>query len=277
MERAISSYPWKNIEARDLFQKTSLVGREPKVLRSKIDDFLFFSGIGGSENEIIGGWKNQGGKYRPIYIRGIDSINQLVNRASKRSARLSRERTFLSLTLTVSITVWKLMGEEWRAWKGRVKSFRLNQGILIRPSGESFFFFFFTRNAIKTRPSFGSTSFRHAWLQGGVPYGRMMDRPSYLPPPTRWIIQIHQLTATISLRRMHATRLLVHRGNKNRGRVFAAYAFARKIAFTFTKNRFPPPLGFVSTSLCRFSFQRWAWILETGLLGGKGVAASWKV
>ena len=116
MERAISSYPWKNIErARDLFQKTCLVGREPKVLRSKIDDFLFFSGIGGSENEIIGGWKNQGGKYRPIYIRGIDSINQLVNRASKRSARLSRERTFLSLTLTVSITVWKLMGEEWRA------------------------------------------------------------------------------------------------------------------------------------------------------------------
>lgn len=98
-----------------------------------------------------------------------------------------------------------------------------------------------------------------------------MDRPSYLPPPTRWIIQIHQLTATISLRRMHATRLLVHRGNKNRGRVFAAYAFARKIAFTFMKNRFPPPLGFVSTSLCRFSFQRWAWILETGLLGRKGV------
>ena len=88
-------------------------------------------------------------RYRPIYIRGIDSINQLVNRASKRSARLSRERTFLSLTLTVSITVWKLMGEEWRAWKGRVKSFRLNQGILIRPSRESFFFFFLRGTPLK--------------------------------------------------------------------------------------------------------------------------------
>lgn len=29
--------------------------------RAKLDDFLLFPGIGGSENEIIGGWKNQGG------------------------------------------------------------------------------------------------------------------------------------------------------------------------------------------------------------------------
>lgn len=81
-----------------------------------------------------------------------------------------------------------------------------------------------------------------------------MDRPSYLPPPTRWIIQIHQLTATISLRRMHATRLLVHRGNKNRGRVFAAYAFARKIAFTFMKNRFPPPWDLFQRPFAVFRF-----------------------
>lgn len=44
--------------------------------------------------------------------------------------------------------------------KKGVKSFRLNHGILIRRG--KVFFFFFTRNAIKTRPCFGSTSFRHA-------------------------------------------------------------------------------------------------------------------
>lgn len=99
-----------------------------------------------------------------------------------------------------------------------------------------------------------------------------MDRPSYLPPPTRWIIRIHQLTATISLRRMHATRLLIHEGTKTGG---AFAAFARKITSLRGRSRRigPSTLGtfFVSTT-------RWAWILETGLSEGDGAgAASWKV
>ena len=115
MERAISSYPWKNIEARDLFQKTCLVGREPKVLRSKIDDFLLFSIIGESENEIIGGWKNQGGIGLFILEGSIRSISWLIVRPSVPPGFLAREPSLLLPDRTVSITVWKLMGEEWRA------------------------------------------------------------------------------------------------------------------------------------------------------------------
>lgn len=145
MERAISSYPWKNIErARDLFQKTSLVGREPKVLRSKIDDFLLFSIIGGSENEIIGRWKNQGGKYRPIYIRGIDSINQLVNRASKRSARLSRERTFPPLTRSYGFhNGLEADGRGVEGVKRACKKFSVKSGDFNSAVGGKFLFFFF--------------------------------------------------------------------------------------------------------------------------------------
>lgn len=76
-----------------------------------------------------------------------------------------------------------------------------------------------------------------------------MDRPSYLPPPTRWIIRIHQLTATISLRRMHATRLLIHEGTKTGGG-FSRHLLVRLPLYVDVHEEWvPPPLG-------RFSFQR---------------------